>query len=178
MLISLLIVSLIGSVLLLLILFIFIIAAHALTFSSYNYLSRVFTSRLFYLIILFFSINLIVLSTEWDFSSAERFISNGTVVYFSHKLLIGSLWFIIGFFSYLYLLPKSVILKIKSLSFLELFIILFTILILKLFLESLIYEYVASLINESSLYNWMSPGKQYTCGSPTLTGPLFFKFCR
>ena len=133
--------------------------------------------KLFLFIILTISLYLIVRIRELDYSSVivplNNFISNGTVIYFSHKLLMGSAWFLIGYFSYLYLLPKSVVLKINSSSFLKIFIFLFTIFIVKSILETLIYDYVATSINEFNYYNIMTSagGKPCTCGYTTPASP-------
>ena len=133
---------------------------------------------LLFLIIISLSIYLIIIITEWEISSAtvvlDRFTSNGTVVYLTRKLLIGSIWFSIGFFSYLYLLPKSVVLKIKSLSFFEIFLILFVIIMAKTVLETFIYDYMASCISEVNNYNCMAsaPDKSCSCSNPTVPSNL------
>ena len=128
-----------------------------------------------YKYILFFIIMLSILITKLYFNITievlDEWFSKDTVVFISYKVLLGSLWFVIGVYSYLYFLPRSLILKINRLSFIELFIILFTIFMFTTFIESLFSDYVASLISDGSLYNWVGPDKPCTCGTPNLPTP-------
>ena len=79
------------------------------------------------------SLLLIVIDIELVYEQTivklERIISNGTVVYLSHKLSLVSVWLLISYFFYLKILPKSIVSVINRLSFFELFIILYTILL-------------------------------------------------
>ena len=153
------------------------ITAMLLYLPSSNLKFDLFYFKGLFLIILLLIIGLIFIKIEWNINQTinkvEILISNGTIVYLSNKVCLGSMWFLIGVYSYNYLLPKSIIKIINRLSFIELFIIIFTIIILKFFIESLAYDYVVSLINDVSQYNynWMASNKPCTCETPTLPTP-------
>ena len=123
------------------------------------------------------SLLLIVIDIELVYEQTivklERIISNGTVVYLSHKLSLVSAWLLISYFSYLKFLPKSIVSVINRLSFFELFIILYTIFIIFMFIMTLAHDYIAPLTNDHSLYNWMASNsnKPCSCGNPTLLVP-------
>ena len=123
------------------------------------------------------SLLLIVINIEWVYDQTivilEKMISNGTVVYLSHKLSLVSAWLLISYFSYLKFLPKSIVSVINRLSFFELFIILYTIFIIFMFIMTLAHDYIAPLTNDHSLYNWMASNsnKPCSCGNPTLLVP-------
>ena len=123
------------------------------------------------------SLLLIVINIEWVYDQTivilERIISNGTVVYLSHKLSLVLVWLLISYFSYLKILPKSIVSVINRLSFFELFIILLTIFMIFMFIMTLAHDYIAPLTNDNSFYNWIASysNKPCTCGNPPLPVP-------
>lgn len=97
----------------------------------------------------------------------KELISNDTIFYISKKIYLASIWFLIGIYSYIKLLPKSIILKINRLNILEFLLILFSIFMVKYFLETFLFEYLASLINEGTIYNWLGQDNP----TPSLPSP-------
>ena len=82
----------------------------------------------------------------------DNITSNSTVVYLSYKVLLASVWFLIGLNSYLYVLPKSIINKINRLSILELFLMLFALFMISAVIKSLAYGYFPPLYQDFSTY--------------------------
>lgn len=116
-----------------------------------------------------------VFNIEWEFNKIvvllERILSNNTIVFLSHKLFVASSGFLIGFYSYLYLLPRGIIVKINRLSFLELSLILFTIFMGLMFIEILIYDYLAEPNSNFTYFNSLGANNSSPSGDTSTSSP-------
>ena len=90
---------------------------------------------------------------DFDYAivTLDNWFSNKTVVFISKKIYLFSIWFLIGIYSYLYLIPNSIITKINKLSFFELFIIIFIIFMTLMLIETFLLEPYIS-VNSKYLY--------------------------
>ena len=119
--------------------------------------------------------SIIVIYKGFSFNQAmmilDNITSNSTVVYLSYKVLLASVWFLIGLNSYLYVLPKSIINKINRLSILELFLMLFALFMISAVIKSLAYGYFPPLYQDFSTYTWLGEVKSTPCSTPELPTP-------
>ena len=76
-------------------------------------------------------------------ATIEGWYSNNTVILICNKILKFSFWLLFGIYSYLNLLPQGLKLRINKLSFIELFLILYTIFICLVLIETSVLNYMA-----------------------------------